>query len=240
MRNVRFGPYIRDTVTSPGLAREHLPTRSDAAAYIAWLRREQIFRDCLHDLRVALGRERHGEPGSNIGPEQLRQHASDVRRSARFLDSVRRLSSVLPPSARGFWPLLLDEGVDLIIGPGQSLTHQEWGRLTTVVRSRLFDDGSDLDSGDLSVADATFLERTLRKIDPAAPVLMPAAWAGAATSRPRKVAAVNAMSAAVGSWSAMPSVEANPVVGQIATVTAVGQVLTAPLAPPSPRKTFVY
>lgn len=223
MRNVRFGPYIRDTVTSPGLAGGHLPTRSDAAAYIAWLRREQIFRDCLHDLRVALER---------------RQHASDARRSARFLDSVRRLSSVLPPSARGFWPLLLDEGVDLIIGPGQSLTHEEWGRLTTVVRSRLFDDCPDLGSGDLSVADATFLERTLRKIDPAAPVLMPAAWAGAAISRPREVAAVNAMSAAVGSWPAS-SVEANPVAGQIATVTAAGQVLVAPLAPPSPRTTFV-
>src|SRR3989304_1528473 len=42
VRNIRFGPYIRDTVTSVGLAREHLPTWSDAAAYLAWLRREQL------------------------------------------------------------------------------------------------------------------------------------------------------------------------------------------------------
>lgn len=227
-------------MTSLGLAREHLPTRSDAAAYVAWLRREQPFRDCLHDLRVALGRERQGEPGPDFGSEQLPPHASDAGRSARFLDSVRRLSSVLPPSARGLWPLLLDEGVDLIVGPGQSLTHQEWERLTTVARSRLFDDGADHGSGDLSAADASFLERTLWKIDPAAPVLMPAAWAGAATSRPREVAAVNATSAAVGSWSAPPSIAADPLVGQIATVTAAGQVFEAPLAPPSPHTTFVY
>jgi len=238
VRNIRFGPYIRDTVTSVGLAREHLPTWSDAAAYVAWLRREQLFRDCLHDLRVVLGRERPGDPGSNVGPEQLRPCASDEGRSARFLDSVRRLSSVLPPSARGLWLLLLDEGVDFIIGPGESLTRQEWERLTTVVRSRLSDDGSDVGSGDLSVADSTFLERMLRKLDPAAPVLMPAAWAGVAISRSRELAAVNTMRAAVGSWSA--SVEANPVVGQIATVTAAGHVLVAPLAPPSPRTTFAY
>lgn len=155
------------------LAREHRATRSDAAAYLSWLRGEQLFRDCLHDLRGALGREHRGEPGSDVRPSQPPERGADAGRGGRLLESVRRLSSVLPPSARGLWSLLLDESADLVVGPGGSLTEQEWEGLTRAVRARLLDDPDDPD-----VADASLLERTLWKIDPAAPVLLPAAWVG--------------------------------------------------------------
>jgi len=185
-------------------------SRSDAAAYVAWLRREQLFRDGLHDLRLALGREDRDEPWSDSDPEQLPRHATDARRSARFLDSVQKFSSVLPPSARGLWALLLDEGADLVVGPSESLAHEEWERLTRTVRARLIGDGSDLES--------TFLERALSKIDPATPVLMPAAWAGSASSRSDEVVSAN---------------------GWITTVTAAGEVFATPPAPPSAHQVVV-
>jgi len=166
-------------VASVELAREHIATRSDAAAYVSWLRGEQLFRDCLQDLRGALGRDHRGESGSDARPAQLPDRASDAGRSERLLESVRRLSSVLPPSVRGLWSLFLDETSDLVVGPGESLTEREWEGLTRAVRARLLDDlaGPAPDDGDIS--DEAFLERTLWKIDPAAPVLMPAAWVGA-------------------------------------------------------------
>ena len=198
-------------MTSVALAPENLVPRSDAAAYVAWLRREQLFRDCLHDLRLALGREDSDEPWSDSDPEQLPRHAIDARRSARFLDSVQKVSSVLPPSARGLWSLLLDEAADLVVGPGESLTREEWERLTTTVRARLIGDGSDLDS--------IFLERALSKIDPATPMLMPAAWASSAISRPDALVSAN---------------------GWITTVTAAGEVFATALAPPSPHQALAF
>jgi hypothetical protein len=194
-----------------------LVPRSDAAAYVAWLRRERFFRDCLHELRVALIEDR-GEPWSDSDREQLPRHATDARRSARFLDSVQKVSSVLPPSARGLWSLLLDEAADLVVGPGASLTHEEWERLATAVRARLSGDASDPDSDRADVADAAFLERALLKIDPATPVLMPAAWAGSATSRSDEVVSAN---------------------GWITTVTAAGEVRAAASAAPSPHQAVV-
>ena len=219
LSNVRVGAYIRGTVTSVALAPENLMSRSDAAAYVAWLRREQLFRDCLRDLRLALGREDRDEPWSDSDPEQLPRHATDARRSARFLDSVQKVSSVLPPSARGLWSLLLDEAADFVVGPGKSLTREEWERLTTTVRARLIGDGSDLDSDRADGAEATFLERALSKIDPATPVLMPAAWASSAISRSDEVVSAN---------------------GWITTVTAAGEVFATAPAPPSPHQAVAF
>jgi hypothetical protein len=198
-------------VAGIGLAPEHVRVRSDAAAYVAWVRREQLFRDRLHDLRVALGREDRGGRWSDSDPEQLPRDATGARRSDRFLDSVQKVSSVLPPSARGLWSLLLDEAADLVVGPGESLTLHEWERLTTAVRARLIGDGSDLDSDRADVADATLLEWALSKIDPAAPVLMPAAWVRPATSPSDEVVSAN---------------------GRVLTVTAAGEVCATAPAPP--------
>jgi hypothetical protein len=144
-------------------------TRIDAAAYIAWLRREPSFRSYVHGIREAL-RPEHGE---------------DSR--AELVDAVERVSSVLPPSARGLWTLLLDEGVDLVVGPSGSLEHEEWERLAAAVRARMLADATAAASND--VVTARFLEGALQKIDPAAPVLMPSAWIASPMSRAREAAA---------------------------------------------------
>jgi hypothetical protein len=93
-------------VTGVGLVPERFVARTDAAANVAWLRREQLPCDCLHDLRVALGREDHGDLWPDSDPEEPR-YTTRARRSARFLDSVQRVSSVPPPSARGLRAVLL-------------------------------------------------------------------------------------------------------------------------------------
>ena len=155
-------------MTSSEPARERLLTPTDAAAYIAWLRREPGFRSCVHHIREALSRAEHERSG-----EQL-------------LESVTRVSSVIPPSARGLWTLLLDEGLDLVVGPGASLEREEWDGLVAAVSARMLRErpasGSD-------GADDALLERTLSKIDPAAPVLMPSTWITLPAAPAREAAA---------------------------------------------------
>ena len=145
-------------------------TGTDAAAYVAWLRREPIFRDRLHDIRKALD-------------------GHDDASGARLLASVHLVSSVLPPSARGLRTLLLDEGEDIVVGPSESLADREWERLTTTARMRLRRGGPMLASDDVGGTEARFLESALLKIDPASPVLVPKALIGSATSRSQGVAA---------------------------------------------------
>lgn len=146
-------------------------TRIDAAAYIAWLRREPQFRSCVIDIGESLRHGRHAR-----SPEQL-------------LDPVTRVASVLPPSARGLWMLLLDERLDLVVGPGDSLEREEWERLVAIVRARMVGSGPTPVPDEADGAGAEFLESALLKIDPAAPVLMPSAWITSPSSRAREAAA---------------------------------------------------
>ncbi len=146
-------------------------TRIDAAAYIAWLRREPQFRSCVNDIGESL---RHGRDTGS--PEQL-------------LGPVTRVASVLPPSARGLWMLLLDERLDLVVGPGDSLEREEWERLVAIVRARMDGRGPTPASDEDDDAGAEFLESALLRIDPAAPVLMPSAWIASPSSRAREAAA---------------------------------------------------
>ena len=159
---------LGDTLRS---ACEHTVTRIDAAAYIAWLRREPHFRSCVSDIGESL---RHGRDTGS--PEQL-------------LDPVTRVASVLPPSARGLWMLLLDERLDLVVGPGDSLEREEWERLVAIVRARMDGHGPTPAPDEDDDAGAEFLESALLRIDPAAPVLMPSAWIASPSSRAREAAA---------------------------------------------------
>jgi hypothetical protein len=149
----------------------HAVTRIDAAAYIAWLRREPHFRSCVHDIGEAL------------------RGGRDTDASEQLLDPVTRVAGVLPPSARGLWMLLLDERLDLVVGPGDSLEREEWERLVAIVRARMVGRRPTSSSDGADHAGAQFLESALLKIDPAAPVLMPSAWIATPSPRAREAAA---------------------------------------------------
>lgn len=201
--------------------------RYDVEAHLRWLLNVHEFRTRLEQLGEvgANPRRRAGLAWREYGIDDVR---GDLAAIERWRGEHRRLGEVLPPKLRPFVPLLArNVNAPVDVSSSRGLPPGDVGRMHRVCRQKL-----KLNSEPLTGADRSFLFRRLRILDPIGePWLRIEAPMGLEAG---DLVALNATSAAVGSWVPHHVTPGYPAVGTLVE-DAEGRFTVRPSPVPKPR-----